>query len=160
MPTLTASSPVSEHRPRLAVVSISGGIRMRAFAVGLCAAMGAAVSNAADIWVVTDSQHPVKAPPGARLTELDAARRIEARLAQKLPSNPEQATAIATQRLNALTPELKQMLATAYQGTVDAWSVGVTKIPAVIVDGRYIVYGERDVERAVREIERYRSTQR
>lgn len=133
---------------------------MWACAVGLCAAIGAGVSHAADVWVVTDSQHPVKAPPSARVTELDAVRRIEARLAHRLPSNPEQAAAIATQRLNALTPELKQTLAAGYQGIVDAWSVGITKIPAVIVDRRYIVYGESDVARAVREIERYRSTPR
>lgn len=160
MPTVPASSPISEHRPRLAVMSASNRTHMRAFVVGLCAAMGAVACHAADVWVVTDSQHPVKTPPGARVTELDAALRIEARLTQRLPSNPDQAAAIATQRLNALTPELKQTLSAAYQSIVDAWSLGVTKIPAVIVDRHYIVYGESDVERAVLEIERYRSTQR
>lgn len=131
-----------------------------ALLAGICATICTRATLAADIWVVTDRQHPVQAPPGARVTELDAARSLEARFAQRLPSNPEQAAAIATQRLDALTPELKRTLAAAYQSIVDAWSVGVTKIPAVIVDRRYIVYGERDVERAVREIERYRSAQR
>jgi integrating conjugative element protein (TIGR03757 family) len=135
-------------------------LHVPALVVGICAAMGAQVISASEVWVVTDSQHPVKVPPGVRVTELDAAHRIEARLARGLPPNPERAAAVATQRLRALTPELTQALAGAYQGIVDAWSMGVTKIPAVIVDRRYIVYGERDVERAVSEIERYRRTRR
>jgi len=33
------------------------------------------------------------------------------------------------------------------------------KIPAVVVDRRYVVYGEPDVPRAVARIDAYRSTQ-
>lgn len=132
-----------------------------ALLTGICTTICARVTIAADIWIVTDHHHPVQAPPpGACITELDAARSIEAIFAQRLPSHPDQAAAVATQRLDALTPELTRTLAAAYQGIVDAWSMGITKIPAVIVDRRYIVYGERDVRRAVREIERYRSAQR
>ena len=41
----------------------------------------------------------------------------------------------------------------------DAWSLGVTKIPAVVVDRRYVVYGETDVSRALARIEEYRRAQ-
>lgn len=44
-----------------------------------------------------------------------------------------------------------------YQGIVEAWILGITKIPAVVVDRRYVVYGQRDVNRAVALIEEYRS---
>ena len=37
--------------------------------------------------------------------------------------------------------------------------LGIAKIPAVVVDRRYVVYGEPDVSRAVARINAYRSTQ-
>jgi integrating conjugative element protein (TIGR03757 family) len=114
-------------------------------------------SEAAEVWVVTDRAHPVRAPQGARVTELDAATRIEHELAIQLPADRARAATLVQQRLARGGLALQRELADAYQGIVDAWSAGVTKIPAVIVDRRYIVYGERDVERAVRAIERYRS---
>jgi len=45
----------------------------------------------------------------------------------------------------------------AYQGVADAWGLGIVKIPAVVVDRRYVVYGEPDVARAVARIDAYRS---
>jgi integrating conjugative element protein (TIGR03757 family) len=39
---------------------------------------------------------------------------------------------------------LQRRLAAAFQGMTDAWSLSVTKIPAVVVDQRYVVYGEPD----------------
>lgn len=113
--------------------------------------------DAPEVWVVTDSAHPVRAPRGVRLTELDAAARIEGELASQLPTDTARASVLVQQRMARGGLALQRDLAEAYQGIVDAWSAGVTKIPAVIVDRRYIVYGERDVERAVRAIERYRS---
>ncbi|OTJ71748.1 hypothetical protein CAY98_34130 [Pseudomonas aeruginosa] len=37
----------------------------------------------------------------------------------------------------------------AQQDVADAWSLGVEKIPAVVVDRQYVVYGEPDVSRAL-----------
>lgn len=130
----------------------------RLLAVGACFGPLLA-SDAAEIWVVTDSAHPVHAPRGVRVTELDAATRIERELAIQLPADTSRAAALVQQRMARGGFALQRELAAAYQGVIDAWSAGVTKIPAVIVDRRYIVYGERDVERAVRTIERYRSHQ-
>ena len=53
----------------------------------------------------------------------------------------------------------KRRIGHAYQGVADAWGLGITKIPAVVVDHRYVVYGEPDVARAVARINAYRSTQ-
>ena len=40
-----------------------------------------------------------------------------------------------------------------------AWSLGIAKIPAVVVDRRYVVYGEANVARALARIEEYRRAQ-
>ncbi|KLR57356.1 TIGR03757 family integrating conjugative element protein [Diaphorobacter sp. J5-51] len=110
---------------------------------------------AADVLVITDSRHPVKTMGGERLIELDEAHRIEAELSAELPAEPEQATAIVKRRLNSGGTDLQRRIASAYQGVTDAWSLGITSVPAVVVDQRYVVYGEPDVARAVARIEQH-----
>lgn len=116
-------------------------------------------THAADVVVVTDSHYPVKTMGSERLIELDAASRIEAELSVGLPADPEQATAIVKRRLNEGGTDFQRRIATAYQGVADAWSLGITSIPAVVVDQRYVVYGEPDVARALARIEQYRRSQ-
>jgi integrating conjugative element protein (TIGR03757 family) len=129
------------------------------FTLGLCALLLGSVVFAADIIVVTDSHHPVQAPAGAQIIELDRPSRIESELAAYLPAAPTHSAALVQQRLKDGGRTLQQRIGTAYQGIVDAWSLGVTTIPAVIVDQRYVVYGEPDVAKAVALIEAHRRTQ-
>ncbi|MNG16171.1 hypothetical protein D3C84_1000550 [compost metagenome] len=101
----------------------------------------------------------MQASGGTRLIELDQPARIEAELGAHLPVDPSRGAALVQQRLNSDGIALQQRLGAAYQGVVDAWSLGVTAIPAVIVDHRYVVYGEPDVAKAVALIEAHRRTQ-
>ena len=115
----------------------------------------------AETWVITDQAHPVTAPVGVRVILLDEQQRIEDQLSRSLPADPRQA-ATALQRFMA-TPEgarLQADLARAQQGAADAWSTGVEKIPAVVVDRKYVVYGEPDVATATKLIDQARSMQR
>jgi len=123
------------------------------------AAAAMAHAAAADVRVFTDRHHAVEAPSGVYVVELDAPARIEAELAANLPADPAQTAAIVRQRLQDGGTPLQRRLANAYQGLTDAWSLGVTKIPAVVVDRRYVVYGETDVPRALARIEEYRRMQ-
>lgn len=116
-------------------------------------------ASAATIQVFTDRDHPVQAATGIRIIELDAPASLEAELSFRLPADPSRATAIARARLNAGGTPLQRTLADAYQGVVDAWSLGIEKIPAVVVDRRYVVYGVSDVPRAVSMINRHRRKQ-
>ena len=114
-----------------------------------------------ETWVVTDQAHPVNAPFSVRVILLDEQQRLEEQLSRSLPADPRQAAA-AAQRFLA-SPEGKRLqddLAKAQQGVADAWSAGVEKLPAVLVDRRYVVYGEPDVATAIRLIDRARSMQR
>ena len=114
---------------------------------------------AADVVVVTDSRPPVKTMGGERLVEVGETPPIEAELSANLPADPERAAAIVRQRLKQGGTDLQRRIGTAYQGVTDAWSLGVTTIPAVVVDQRFVVYGEPDVARAVARIEQHRRTQ-
>ena len=69
-------------------------------AAGLCAALLGPIAAAADVLIVTDSRHPVQAPAGVRIIELDQATRIEVELAAHLPADPQQAAALVRQRLH------------------------------------------------------------
>lgn len=114
-----------------------------------------------ETWVITDQAHPVNAPIGVRVILLDEQQRLEEQLSRSLPADPRQAAA-AAQRFMATAEgaRLQADLAKAQQGAADAWSTGVEKIPAVVVDRKYVVYGEPDVATATRLIDRARSMQR
>ncbi|NMG56443.1 TIGR03757 family integrating conjugative element protein [Aromatoleum aromaticum] len=134
-------------------------------ALGIAAALLTALSAfsttafAADVLVVTDSRHPVQSMAGARIIELDRPALIEAELSAGLPTEPGLATALVRQRLSGGQGDLQRQMGLAYQGVADAWGLGIAKIPAVVADRRYVVYGEPDVARAVARIDAYRSGQ-
>ncbi|OCX98370.1 TIGR03757 family integrating conjugative element protein [Stutzerimonas sp. R40042] len=142
MPALSLDLPAASRRPLAAV---------------LCLALLAPVAVAADVLVITDSRHPVQAPAGVRVIELDQPANIEAELTARLPADPAQAEALVRQRLLDGGADLQRRIRQAYQGVADAWGLGIVKIPAVVVDRRYVVYGEPDVAHAVARIDVYRS---
>ena len=115
-------------------------------------------ATAAEVLVITDSGHPVQVEAGTRVIELDLPARIEAELAAGLPTDPTQAAAIVQQRLREGGQDLQRRIGRAYQDVAQAWGLGITKVPAVVVDRRYVVYGEPDVARAAARIETYRRT--
>jgi len=111
--------------------------------------------------VITDCHHPVTGSASVqRVIQLDAAQQIEAELSAHLPTDPQQATALVQQRLNQGGQPLQQRLQAAYQGVTDSWGLGITNIPAVVLEQRYVVYGEPDVDKALARIAQYRKEHR
>nr|WP_245881076.1 TIGR03757 family integrating conjugative element protein [Thauera aromatica] len=127
-------------------------------ATSATAAIFSASVSAAEIWVITDQAHPVAGDADRRIL-LDAPAQIEAELAAGLPPDPGRAAAVVQQRLKQGGTDLQRRLGTAYQGVADAWRLGITNIPAVVVDRSYVVYGETNVARAVARVEQYRRAQ-
>jgi integrating conjugative element protein (TIGR03757 family) len=105
------------------------------------------------VWVITDRWHPVRGEAD-RLIELDAPARIETELSGRLSSVPREA-----QVRGRLWGDMHQGLLQAHHDVTEAWRLGVAKIPAVVVGGHYVVYGEPDVARAVVRVEQWRRTQ-
>ncbi len=126
-------------------------------AAGFLAVLLGPSAWADDVIVVTDSHHPVQTSVGVHVIELDQPAHIEAELTARLPADPAQAEALVRQRLRDGGADLQRRIGRAYQGVADAWGLGIVKIPAVVVDRRYVVYGEADVARAVARIDAYRS---
>ncbi|MFA1029908.1 MULTISPECIES: TIGR03757 family integrating conjugative element protein [Pseudomonas syringae group] len=112
----------------------------------------------AETWIVTDRNQPVQAPARVRLILLDESERLEAKLSEGLPANQQQSIAIMQQRLKSSDAQrLQRDLALAQQDLVDAWSMGVTKVPAVVVDRKFVVYGETNATAAENRIAQWRA---
>lgn len=101
------------------------------------------------VLIFTDRLHPVSASGNATVIELDAPQRIESRLSAQLPGNAGQAAALVRQRLHSGGRALDEQFERAYQGVVDAWQLGVYRLPAVVVGRRWVVYGDPDVAHAL-----------
>lgn len=110
----------------------------------------------AQVEVFTLAGLPVtQVPADATVVELDAPARLDQRLSQGLPADPKAAAAIVRRRLKSF----KARYGTAYRGLVRAWQLGVAKVPAVVVDGQYVVYGRPDVATALAALRRARHTE-
>lgn len=131
---------------------------LRRYAATILAALACSgMAVAQEVWVFTESGRPLRGTHApARTVELDAAQRIETELAAGLPGDPQQAEPIARRRLQGGGIAFQRRLQTAYQGITDAWSLGITTLPAVLVDQRYVVYGEADLDKALARIAQYR----
>lgn len=132
-----------------------GLIQQRLLTIALLSACACAQG---DTWVVTDHAHPVTNTAEHRVIVLDEQQRLEAHLTSRLPSD--QTLAAATIQAYLASPDgtrFQLELIQAQQGLTDAWNVGVEKVPAVVVDRRYVVYGEADVAKASALIDKARS---
>ena len=123
--------------------------------IALCLAINA---QAQQVLVITDRQHPVTNVPeqeSLRIIELDAPQNLQEQLSVNLPDDPQQAEEAVSKRLTTAGNGFQEMMREALQGIVDAWSLGITRIPAVVVDG-HVVYGQPDVGQAINYIQSYR----
>ena len=129
------------------------GVWMALAAAWCCAA---AEPEAPGVAVFTLSTIPVRAD-GAAVYELDAGERLSAEVGADLPGDPGRALAEVRRRLDA--PEgraLRRALADAARGDALASRLGIERLPAVVLDGRYAVYGVRDARRAVELVRAWR----
>lgn len=133
-----------------------GLMQQRLLAIALLSACACAQG---ETWVFTDHAHPVINTVNHRVIFLDEQQRLEERLTSKLPADPTQAAAtIQTYLASTEATRFQHELTQAQQGTTDAWSLGLEKIPAVVVDRRYVVYGEPDVDKAISLVDKARSS--
>ena len=125
-------------------------------AIGLSACLaGPAVAEPAIEVFTTAGEPAVNVPSGVAVIELDVPGRLDAELSQDLPADPELAEALMHERM--ATPEWQETAnryADSYLGLARAWQLGIEKVPAVVIDGRHVIYGQPDVAAALREAER------
>lgn len=96
--------------------------------------------------VFTLSTIPVHASSVARVYQLDRLSAIEGRLSDGLPGDPQQAAAIAQARVAQGGERLQREIVEAAIGLGLALQLGLDRVPAVVIDRRYVDYGEPRVE--------------
>lgn len=126
-----------------------------ALALAVCPVPAA---GAGDVVAFTLSSMPLRASGAVEVHVLDARDGYAEAFGAELPGDPERALAEARRRM--ATPAGRAALARiakAGAGNALAGRLGIEKLPAVVVDGRYVVYGVRDVARAVERVEAWRA---
>ena len=113
-----------------------------------------AVGAQAGVDVFTIGAIPVERTADARVHVLDEGDRLAGAVAASLPADPDLAAAAAAHLLGG---ELGRRLSAARAGSELARRLGVERLPAVVVDERWAVYGVRDVERAKGIVAAYRA---
>lgn len=86
---------------------------------------------------------------GATVYLLDGLQLLQEQLSQGLPTTEAEAARVARERMQRLGGQLQARAANAAQGMALAAQYGIDRIPAVVIDGRAIVYGMTDVQKAV-----------
>ncbi|MGY6564198.1 MAG: TIGR03757 family integrating conjugative element protein [Halomonadaceae bacterium] len=134
-------------------------------ALGLGACLAASCASAAPlaetIEVFTVAGQPVtNVPNGVAVIELDAPARLDLELSRGLPEDPVAAEAIMRERMRSDEwLRAVQEYGDLHTGLARAWILGVEKVPAVVMGGAYVVYGQPDVQSAIVELERGRARQ-
>lgn len=86
----------------------------------------------------------------ATVHRVDGRKQLMADINQAgLPANPEQAMATARKRIQAMGPDFNRRVADALQAVEQSLVLGVRRLPAVVLDGRLVVYGVTDVAQAI-----------
>jgi len=127
------------------------------FALALAAWPGPG-AVAGDVVAFTLSSMPLRGAGGAAVHVLDARDGHAEAFGADLPADPERALVEAKRRL--ATPAGRaalERIAAAAAGNALASRLGIEKLPAVVVDGRYVVYGVRDVAQAAKRVEAWRA---
>ena len=97
---------------------------------------------------------------GLQQYELDRIRRIETRLSRDLPADPKQAEAIVQDRFQHLDRATSDSLQQSAVGLAKAMQYDIDRIPAIVFDGRAVVYGVTDLSAALAHYQAWQSGKR
>ena len=87
---------------------------------------------------------------------LDGIRQFETQLSSNLPADPDQSKQIALQRIQQLDKRAMAAVQNAAVGLAKAMQYGVDRYPAIVFDGKAVVYGMTDLSIA---LDHYRTWQ-
>ncbi|TGD72249.1 TIGR03757 family integrating conjugative element protein [Mangrovimicrobium sediminis] len=98
------------------------------------------------IEVFTDSFHPVQSDADATsVYVIDRIDRLQQELSNGLPADPDTAKQVALRHLQRVDARLSGELETAATGLVKAMQYGLDGHPAIVFDGKFVVYGMTDL---------------
>jgi len=136
---------------------VSNGLRRAIWLAGLWIVVGASAVHAqvavppppaARIEVFATTSTYLTGVENAKVYYIDGLTQLESYLSQGLPADPNRAAELAKQRAKSLGPGLQQRAMNASEGLTRAKYYGINRTPAVVFDGRTVVYDITDITRA------------
>lgn len=109
-----------------------------------------AVQAQTRVEVFANSAMVIENAGDAVIYRLDGLQMLEAELSQGLPGDPVAAERMARARMRQMGSALHSRTRNAAQGLMLAHQYGVDRMPAMVIDGKSIVYGLTDVQQALR----------
>ena len=101
------------------------------------------------IEVFTDALNPVTSSANAiTVYHIDRIDRLQQALSKDLPSDPDAAKQMALLRFQRMDRQLSGELENAANGLLKAMQYGIDRYPAIVFDGRAVVYGITDIQAA------------
>ena len=100
--------------------------------------------------VFTLSTLPLTNVRDAVVYYVDTISLLKQQLSTGLPPDPRRAQALATQRIASLGAQLQSQARAGANGLARAAQLGVQRAPAIVFEGRWVVYGLTDVDAARR----------
>lgn len=100
--------------------------------------------------VFTLSTIPLTNTTGATVHYLDTVSLLEQQLSADLPQDPERAAAVARERMARMGAGLTRAAQQGAQSLARAAFAGVDRVPVVVFNGQWAVYGVPDVAEAQR----------
>lgn len=113
------------------------------------ALLGMRDAVAASVEVFTVSTVPVSAPNSVRVHVLDGLTLVKQRLSAGLPNRPEAATELLEARVKTEGVALRRQVLAAVESMQRARALKIDRVPAVVIDGKYIVYGLPSVQESL-----------
>jgi integrating conjugative element protein (TIGR03757 family) len=123
---------------------------------GVFSGVAIAGDDFSSIEVFTDSRTPVRNNhSSATVYKVDRIDRLQQVLSEGLPSDPETAKQAALHRFQGMDAQISSELENAAKGLVQAMQYGIDRYPAIVFDGKTVVYGVTDVQDATRIYEQW-----
>lgn len=107
--------------------------------------------------IFTTADYPVtETTVNTSVFYLDAPEKLTAELFNNLPDDSKSAERQARKAMSSSQwQQHDAALREAFKGALKAWSLGIEKIPAVVMDGRFVVYGTTNIELARKKLSQY-----
>ncbi|MFT6491855.1 TIGR03757 family integrating conjugative element protein [Haliea sp.] len=111
-----------------------------------------------EIEVFIDSMNPVaNYADGITVYYIDRIDRLQKELSIDLPADPEAAKQTALHRFQRIDSHLSSELENAAKGLVQAMQYGIDRYPAIVFDGKAVVYGITDVRAATQRYQQWQA---
>jgi len=104
----------------------------------------------------TTNREPAYGNSEIRVYELDGIQRVEAKLSDGLPSDPDQSKRIVLQRIQGLNESDRARMQHAAMGLARAMQYGLDRYPAIVFDAEVAIYGVTDIHAALYRYQQWR----